>query len=139
MIWFFIIGTPSQVLCKFLLYYFCLSSLGHHHTSAYSLFISFLILWRQNQVLSKHNLLFHWFFITGTPRLFTNLIVCSFASQEWDTIQGSNSIDSLFLWFLIIGASSLVLSQFIISLFGFSSLVHHPWFYLTLIICFFSY
>ena len=43
------------------------------------------------------------------------------------------------LWFLIIGTPSQVLFPFILCSFGFSSLVRHPMFYLSLIVCSFGF
>ena len=45
----------------------------------------------------------------------------------------------LFLWFLIIGLQSWVLSQFILCSFGFSSLQHYCSFYWSLIVCSFGF
>ena len=126
-IWFLIIRTLSQVLCKFLLCSFCFSSFKGKTRFCLSIIICFI----GRSSLAQH------------PRFFINLIVCSVASRQWDTIQGSNSVDSIFIWVLIIKIPSKVLIQLIIYSFGFliigipslvvskflicfSSLEHHP-------------
>ena len=113
-----IIGTPFQVLFKFILNSIDLSSLGCHprYYLSYSFFPLVFIIRTPSLVLSKLNCLFIWFLIIGThpqilfqfkgsfgflslghiPRFYFNLFFVHLVSHHWKTILGSISVYSLF-------------------------------------------
>ena len=135
------LGIPSSIRSQFML---C--------------FLWILVMETTYQIQSKLNHWFVWFLIIVGKRscVQSNFHLCSFGDHptfnlslfshwdtslcsfqtklfvHWDTILRSISIYSLFIWFLIIRTLSQVLSQFILSSFGFSSLGHHPRYYLSL-------
>ena len=115
------IGTTSQVLLQSILSLFSLASLGCHPKVYVGLIIYSL----------------HFSSIELNPRLNLSFIFDPMVCHQQDTILCSISVYSLFIWFLIMETLSWVLSILIICSFAFSSLGHHPRFFLSLLFIWF--
>ena len=106
---FLIIGTPSQVLSKFLLCYFVFSSLRHHHMFYYRLsFCSFHLssLGCKTRLYLKIIVCsFGFSSLEHHPIFYLNLFFVHLVSHHWNSILGCIQDSSLLLLFLIIRTS----------------------------------